>query len=224
MNTENSAGERARGLALVLVNIYPILAVCLIKKLLILLTERQSSLLYKLLSRIKLDLHINAVNDRTVEIVHMKLLESECLLAKLEVLLHRGKSVVHRITKAVVYRDRNVAREECRLAGILVASYSREIRVGLHRACVHSRKGVDIFVELAKILLKGLTADSCIAALSVNAKVTVRESDFLALLVDNGREGHINALEHFECVLAIARNIREHSEHFLLLCRKHMLS
>ena len=224
VNAENSAGECAGGLALVLVNVDPMLAVSLVKKLLILLAKRKSSLLYKLLCRLEVHLHINTVNDGTVEVVHMKLLKSESLLAKLEVLLHRGKSRVNRVAKAIVYRNRNVAREECRLAGILVASYSREIRVVLYRARIESRKGVDVFFELAEVLLKGLAADSRVSALSVNSEVTVCKSNLLALLVDDRREGHINALEHIEGVSRVSRNVGHHSEHSFLLCRKHMLS
>ena len=223
VNAENSAGECARGLALVLVNVYPVLRIRAVKKLLICLSERKGCLLYKLLALLKADLHIDILNDRTVEVVHMKLVKTESLLSDLEIALHRGDTVVYGVAEAVIYRYGNVICKERRLAGICIASYVGEKCVHLYGTRIGSGKGVDILLELTEVRLKGILSYSYVAALAEYTEVAVCESYVLAVLVLDGREGHINALKHLKRVLASASRIREHSHHSLLIGRKHVL-
>ena len=223
VNAENSAGERARGLALVLVNVYPVLRIRAVKKLLICLSERKRCLLYKLLSFFKADLHIDILNDRTVEVVHMKLVKTESLLSEREIALHRGDTVVYGVAEAVIYRYGNVVCKERRLAGICIASYVGEEGVHLYSTRIGSGKCVDVFLELTEVCLKGILSYSYVTALAEYAEVTVCKSYVLAVLVLDGREGHINALEHLKGVLAAACRIRKHSHHSLLIGRKHVL-
>ena len=223
VNTENSARERARGLALVLVNVYPVLRIRAVKKLLVGLSERKGCLLYKLLTFFKADLHIDILNDRTVEVVHMKLVKTESLLSEREIALHRGDTVVYGVAEAVIYRYGNVVCKECRLAGICIASYVGEESVHLYSTRIGSGKGVDVLLELTKVCLKRVLSYSYVAALAEYAEIAVCKSYVLTVLILNSREGHINALKHLKGVLASASRVREHRHHSLLIGRKHVL-
>ena len=214
---EHAAGERAAALALVLVDVHPVLAVRLVEQLLIALAERQGRCLDELFRFLERNLEVYVFDHRAVEIEHVDLLEPQRFLAEFEVFAHGRKALVDRFDQAVVYGDRDVVAEQRRFACARVIPDVRAELVQLDVAAVECRKRIDILLVGAEHGVERLLADGSHGAFAEHAEVAGGQLYLVALGVVDLRQLHIDVREHLRRVLRRLRGVAQHRQHTLAL-------
>ena len=106
---------RARALALVLVNVDPAVFKALADEREIILAERRERLERDLLRLLKRELHLHALDDRHIQVVHMQLVHAEQLFAQLDIAVHGTEGAVHRVDQIAVDLGRDLGAVECRI-------------------------------------------------------------------------------------------------------------
>ena len=214
---EHAAGECAAALALVLVNVHPVLGICLVEQLLIAFAEGERRRFHELFRLFERNLEVHVLDHRAVEVEHVDLGKTQRFLAKLQILAHGRKALVHRFDQTVVYGDRDVVAEQRRFACARVVPDVRVELILLDVAGIQRGKRVDVLLIGAEHGVERLFADGSFGAFAVHAEVARRELDLVALCIVNLRQLHVDVRQHFIGVLRRLRGVAQHRQHALAL-------
>ncbi len=142
--------------------------------------------------------HIDVLDKRRIQIVHMHFIKLQHFFAQSNIPLQQTEISVHRLHELVVHFFRNVVCRKGSFTRRMVMADLRYNIVLFHLAAERARKRVGEFFVGRVQFLECLFAHAAVFAFQQACKAAVRDLHFIAVFIDYCRELKVCIVEHAE--------------------------